>query len=369
MLQDFLVANRSEIIERVQRRAQARRGSESGGVELQRGVPILLTQIAAALAEANTLRARGAQASTTKIGETAAQHGHQLLRAGLSVAEAVNSYGDVCQVVTQLAVEADAAISVREFHVLNECLDEAIAGAVSAYASQRERDLVYQGSERLGILAHEMRNLLNTMTLSFAIVRQGKVGLGGSTGAMLARSMSGLSALVDRSVAEARSVAGASKLEAISMVEFMKEMQVSGAAHADGYGLQLTVHPVDRDLVIDGDWQLLASAVSNLLQNAFKFSRPGGRVSLAARVSGDRVLIEVCDECGGLPEGETERLFRPPAQVGSVRSGAGLGLSIARSAVHANNGEIHVRDIPGTGCVFSIELRRRPEADPSAIAV
>jgi signal transduction histidine kinase len=368
MLQDFLVANRSEIIERVRLRARGRRASESDVGETH-GVPILLTQIADAVADASALRALGAHTRPKEIGESAVQHGNQLLRDGSSIEEVVNSYGDVCQVVTQLAVEADAAISVREFHVFNNCLDEAIAGAVSAYARQRERDLVYQGSERLGVLAHEMRNLLNIMTLSFAIVRQGKVGLGGSTGAMLARSMAGLSALVDRSVAEVRSAAGASKLEAISMVDFMKEMQVSGAAHAEGYGLQLTVHPVDRDLVIDGDWQLLASAVSNLLQNAFKFSRPNGRVSLATRASGDRVLIEVCDECGGLPEGEIERLFRTPAQVGSVRSGAGLGLSIARSAVHANNGEIHVRDIPGTGCVFSIELRRRPEADPSAIAV
>lgn len=369
MLQDFLVANRSEIIERVRRRVQARQTRAAGVGESHHGVAVLLSQITDALADANALRALGAQAKARDIVETAAQHGKQLLRGGSSIAEVVSSYGDVCQVVTQLAIEAHAAISAEDFHVFNNCLDEAITGAVSAYASQRERDLAYQGSERLGVLAHEMRNLLNTITLSFAIVRQGKVGLGGSAGAMLARSISGLSTLVDRSVAEVRSEAGASNPEAISMVEFMKEMQVSGAAHADSYGLQFTVHPVDRDLVIDADWQLLASAVSNLIQNAFKFTRPGGRVSLEARVSGDRVLIEVCDECGGLPGGESERLFRPLAMDGSVRSGAGLGLSIARSATQANNGEIHVRDIPGTGCVFTIELHRRPETSSSAIAV
>jgi signal transduction histidine kinase len=185
---------------------------------------------------------------------------------------------------------------------------------------------------------------------------------------MLARSMSGLCALVDRSVAEVRLETGTPKLGPISMVEFMEEMQVSGAVHAEGYGLQLTVEPVDRDLIVDADWQLLASAVSNLLQNAFKFSRAAGHVSLAAHATADRVLIDVCDECGGLPPGKVQNLFRPFIQGSPDRSGIGLGLSIALSAVRANAGDIHVRDIPGKGCVFTIDLPRRPRA-PVALAI
>ncbi|HEY0468613.1 MAG TPA: ATP-binding protein [Polyangiaceae bacterium] len=179
---------------------------------------------------------------------------------------------------------------------------------------------------------------------------------------MLARSMAGLCTLVDRAVAEVRLEAGALKLEPIFLLQFMEEMQVTGAVHAEGYGVQLVVHPVDRELVIDGDWQLLASAVSNLLQNAFKFSRAQGRVSLSARASADRVLIEVSDECGGLPPGKAKDLFRPFGQSSADRSGLGLGLSIARSAAHANGGEIRVRDVPGTGCVFTVDLPRRPDA-------
>jgi signal transduction histidine kinase len=359
MLREFIVANRGEIIERARARVSERTGAKSNDARLDHGVPILLTQIVDALTEASTLRLVGAAAPTTAINDTAALHGQELLKDGLTVAQVVNGYGDVCQVVTELAAEATVVISAQEFHVFNKCLDEAVAGAVTAYGRQRERDLAYEGTERLGVLAHEMRNLLNTMTLSFAIIREGKVGLGGSTGAMLARSMSGLCALVDRSVAEVRLEAGAPKLEAISMVEFIEEMQVSGSVHAEGYGLQLTVHPVDRDLMIDGDWQLLASAVSNLLQNAFKFSRPQGHISLTTRVTADRVLIEVGDECGGLPPGKAQDLFRPFVQGSADRSGLGLGLAIARSAARANAGDIRVRDIPGTGCVFTIDLPRR----------
>jgi len=368
MLQEFIVANRGEIVDRVGQRAMGRTGQGGVATKPEQGVPVLLTQIVDALAEASILRILRSESATTTINDSAALHGQQLLRDGFTITQVVNGYGDLCQVVTQLAGELNALISARDFHIFNRCLDEAIAGAVSAFAQQRERDLAYEGTERIGVLAHEMRNLLNTMSLSFALIREGKVGLGGSTGAMLARSMAGLCTLVDRSVTEVRLEAGRLKLEPISLSRFLEEMQVTGAVHADGYGIQLTVHPVDRDLTIEGDWQFLSSAVSNLLQNAFKFSRARGRASLSARTSEDRVLIEVSDECGGLPPGKAEDLFRPFSQGSSDRSGLGLGLLIARSAVRANGGEIRVRDVPGTGCVFVLDLPwRRPT--PGQLAV
>jgi signal transduction histidine kinase len=305
--------------------------------------------------------------SAEKINDSAALNGHDLLRNGLTVAEVVNGYGDVCQVVTELATERNAAISAEEFHTFNQCLDGAIAGAVTAYGKQREHDLGDVGTERLGVLAHELGNLLNTAKLSFSMIQKGKVGVGGSTGAMLVRSLSGLGALVDRSLAEVRLEAGAPKLQPISVVEFIQEVEVSAAMEAEGYGLHLAVHSVESDVTIDADWHLLASAVSNLLQNAFKFSRPHGHVALTTRITSDRVLIDISDECGGLPRGKAEEMFRPFTQGSSDRSGLGLGLSIALNAARANCGDIHVQDIPGKGCVFTIDLPRRPV--PSAGAV
>ena len=366
MLQAFIVANGAEIVTRVKLRVNGRAPPVSLDAALAHGVPLLLSQIVEALTAARTIRLL-TTASTT-ISEAGAVQGHELLKSGLTVAQVVSSYGDVCQVVTELAGEADITITPHEYQVFNHCLDEAVTGAVTAYAEHRERDLAYEGTERLGMLAHEMRNLLNTMTLSFAIIRQGKVGLGGSTGAMLERSIAGLCALVDRSVTEVRAETEKPNLQPISVLEFMKEMQVSGGVHAEQYGLQLTVHPVDRELTIDGDWHLLASAVSNLLQNAFKFSRARGSVSLSTRVTSDRILIDVSDECGGLPFGRSEDLFRPFVQGSANRSGLGLGLSIARNAARANAGDIHVRDIPGTGCVFTVDLPRGADI-PASLAV
>jgi signal transduction histidine kinase len=94
------------------------------------------------------------------------------------------------------------------------------------------------------------------------------------------------------------------------------------------------------------------------LQNAFKFSRAHGHVSLTTSATPDSVLFEVEDECGGLPAGTAEELFLPFTQGGENRKGVGLGLSISRRGVEANGGKVHVRDLPGKGCVFTITLPR-----------
>jgi len=127
---------------------------------------------------------------------------------------------------------------------------------------------------------------------------------------------------------------------------------------ATSRGRAFTSGPVDEGLLVDADRPMLISAIVNLLENAFKFTRPGGHVSLTVRGVVQHVFIEVQDECGGLPQGLSEELFKPFEQRGSDRSGVGLGLSISRRAVEANGGKLRVRDLPGSGCVFSIQLPR-----------
>jgi len=365
MLHDFILANRERIIERARRRVRERRAPRTSEAKLENGIPLFLTQLVHALVPAGAAQVEGDggdAASSRRITDTAALHGHDLLRDGFTVAQVVHGYGDVCQVVTELASETQAAISSEDFQAFNGCLDDAIAGAVTAYGRQRERDLAYEGTERRGVLAHELRNLLNTAILSFDAMKKGRVGFGGSTGAIHSRSLAGLCALVEGSLAEVRLEAGVPSIERVSVAAFIEEVAISAAMQAEGLGLRLTVDAVDGDLVVDADWQLLASAVSNLLQNAFKFTRARGSVHLAVRATTDRVLIDVSDECGGFPREKMKDVFGPFKRGASDRSGLGLGLSIALSAVRANSGDIHLRDIPGKGCVFTIDLPRSRRA-------
>jgi hypothetical protein len=113
---------------------------------------------------------------------------------------------------------------------------------------------------------------------------------------------------------------------------------------------------------------MLFSAVTNLLQNAFKFTKPRTEVSLNVYSIAERVLIDVVDHCGGLPPGATEQMFVPFKQTREDRSGVGLGLSICRRNVEANNGVLSVRDLPNSGCVFTIDLPRLSLSNTTASA-
>ena len=357
MLDVFINANREAIIARAQTRVASRTSPKPSAEELANGIPVFLDQLGEAL--------RLAKASDVidheRIAESAGRHGHDLLGMGLTIGQVVHDYGDVCQVITELAVEQHAPISAEEFRTLNLCLDDAIAVAVTEYARQRERSIADHGTERLGILAHELRNLLNSATLSLESIKSGLVPVGGSTGLVLSRSLMGLRDLIDRSLAEVRLEAGVEHLESVSVAEFIEELEIGASIQARARGLHFAVQCADRTLTIEGDRQVLAAAVANLLQNAFKFTHEHGNVSLTARATADRVLFDIEDECGGLPPGDPEALFRPFQQRGTDRSGVGLGLYICYKAAKANSGELRVRDLPGKGCVFTLDLpRKRP---------
>jgi signal transduction histidine kinase len=350
MLHEFLESKRAQIIARAKAKVAARAVPRATEAELTHGVPLFLDQLIDIM--------RRSALPTHEMNASARKHGHEMLRLGFGVGQVVHDYGDVCQAVTELAFELDAQITIDEFHTLNRCLDDAIAQAVTEYTRLREKSLTDEGTERLGVLAHEMRNCLSTAVLSFGILKSGSVTIGGSTGALLDRSLKGLNDLIDRSLAEVRLESTIQRREPILVAEFIEEMEIAAIMEAKTRGHQLTVEKVEYGIVIEADRQLLAAAIANLLQNAFKFSQPGGHVRLRTRATADFVFIDIEDECGGLLPAQADSLFRPFRQRGADRSGLGLGLSISRKAVHLSGGEIRVRNIAGQGCVFTVELPR-----------
>ncbi len=229
-----------------------------------------------------------------------------------------------------------------------------MAGAVTEYGRLRD----HEGTERLGRLSHELRNLLNTSLLAFEVLKTGSVGLAGSTGAVLAHSLGGLRNLLDRELAEVRLGAGILHRESVVVSEFIEDVEVAAALDANARGLELSVTSIVEEVSVFADRQILTSVVSNLLQNAFKFTRSGSRVALRAGATAERVLIDVEDQCGGLTVEKIEGLFRPFEQQNSDRTGLGLGLGICERGARANDGMIHVRSQAGIGCVFTVDLPR-----------
>ncbi|HUF92690.1 MAG TPA: HAMP domain-containing sensor histidine kinase, partial [Candidatus Limnocylindria bacterium] len=205
--------------------------------------------------------------------------------------------------------------------------------------------------------AHELRNLIHTAILSVAAIKRGDVGLAGATGAVLDRSLAGLRDLIDRTLVEVRLTAGIpDRRERVLVADFIEEIQIAAGLDATTRGLALSVPHIDERLAIEADRQILSGAVANLLQNAVKFTRFHGHIGLRAYATAGRVLIEVEDECGGLPPGVAEDMFRPFEQLNTKRTGLGLGLAISRRGVEANGGRLTVRNLPGKGCMFTVDL-------------
>jgi signal transduction histidine kinase len=356
MLHEFIAMNREEIIRRCREKVAMRSVPPPTEAEIDHGVPVFLDQLADAL--------RLGLTSTPEIGSTAIQHGHDLLRQGFTVSQVVHDYGDVCQAVTDLAVDLKAPISTDDFRTLNRCLDEAIAGAVTEYGREQNQSTLdgesARANERFGFLAHELRNLTNTAIFAFEVLKTGNVGVAGSTGTVLHRSLMGLRALIGRSLTESRLTQATQHPEPFPVSGFIEELSAAAILEANAHGIRLIVMPVEKAVTIEADRQVLGAVVGNLLQNAFKFSRPRTTVILRVGASAERVLIEIEDECGGLPSGNVNELFRPFEQRGTNRTGVGLGLAFSRWGVQANRGRIYARNLPGKGCIFTIDLPRFP---------
>ncbi|MEO8924207.1 MAG: HAMP domain-containing sensor histidine kinase [Caldimonas sp.] len=373
MMHNFLANNRANLIARCKAKVASRLERVATEDQLKNGIPMFLDQLTRTLqaeqggeSEASVKisgRSVGTTVERSEMAISATAYGKEMLTLGYTVDQVVHDYGDLCQSITDLAYERDAPFAVDEFRTLNRCLDNAVADAVTEFSFAKEAALTRRqtldANERLGSLAHELRNALNISNLAFHALEAGTLPVAGATGAVLKRSLTSLGGLIDRALGEIRDTVGGGPRHLIfSLAVFIAEAKAGADLAARAQGCTLVAVEVDPLLGIYADRDLIMAALSNLLHNAFKFTHPLTQVTLNAYALQERILIDVSDHCGGLPATMTSTAFAPFARRGSDRSGLGLGLSIARQGVESQGGTLSARDVPGTGCVFTINLPR-----------
>ena len=270
MLHEFLSVNREEIIARTRAKVANRPVPRATEAELENGIPLFLTQLI------DMLQSPATELGAAAIGESAARHGDEMRRMGFTVGQIVHDYGGLCQAITELAVEKSASIGSAEFKVLNGCLDDAVAFAVTEFSRQREQSIVNQGVEHLGILAHEMRNALNTAVLAFSALQSGVVGTNGSTSTVVLRSMARMRELLDRSFAEVRLKAGIQKRTQVLVSAIIEEVGSLPRSKLSSAAWNSWSSTVPANIVIHADPQILVSAFSNLIQKRVQVHPPHG---------------------------------------------------------------------------------------------
>ncbi|MES2262381.1 MAG: HAMP domain-containing sensor histidine kinase [Pseudomonadota bacterium] len=381
MMHEFLSTNRHELERRCREKVAVRPARAASRQQLERGIPIFLDQLIRTLQAEQIGRlsvglampgaSSGDAEPLSELESSGATHGGELLTLGYSINQVVHDYGDLCQAVTDLALAQNENFEFDEFRMLNRCLDNGIADAVTEFSQQRDiviaDEQALETNERLGFFAHELRNHLNTATLALAAIKSANVGVSGATGAVLDRSLVALRTLIDRSLTEVRIGAGMTLRRTVfSLSNFIGEVKYSALLEAMLLDCEFHVENVPVSLVIDADKDLLFSALGNLLQNAFKFSGRKGMVTLSVDACSERVTISVRDSGPGLSAGAAQAMFLPFTQSGANKTGLGLGLSIARRSVEANGGLLTVDSVLGSGCVFTIDLPRRAASTGSA---
>ncbi len=286
----------------------------------------------------------------------ARSHGRQRFHAGYDIAAVIREHLALRDVIFEVVSENGYRPDLAEVGSVAKFLFSALAETASTYAIERDREVSEQAERYIGFLAHELRNPLGTARLALSLLRE-KGEIADSPAAHgLDRALGKIQELLDGALTDfVTRRAPRAHRTMIDVGRFLEDVVAESAAEAEAKGVATAIE-LDAPIQLAADLRLLRSAVSNLVRNAIKFSRPGTAVRVQASRADRHVSISVTDGCGGLPPGSVERLFNPFVQAGADRSGFGLGLAIARQAAEAHDGAVRVHDLPGQGCVFVLDI-------------
>jgi PAS domain S-box-containing protein len=229
-------------------------------------------------------------------------------------------------------------------------------------AELREADR--RKDEFLGMLAHELRNpLAAVMTAGEVLHRQNNPADAGKLVAVIRRQTRALARMVDDLLDVSRVTLGKIELtrEPLLVGELVARTADANREAITNAGLTFRVDVDPQPLWVDGDVTRLEQVLSNLLNNAVKFTAAGGAIDLRAGREGDRVIIRVRDTGSGIEPSLLPRIFELFVQgdtsLARAKSGLGIGLALVRKLVRLHGGDVTATsEGAGKGAEFTITL-------------
>lgn len=225
------------------------------------------------------------------------------------------------------------------------------------------------GEHHLAMIAHELRNPLSNVQSGMKILEMApSEEVARNTRELIRRQLDFLAGLVSDLLEATRSNMGSwrltqSQTDAHHIIQLA--LQLCGES-AKAPGISVALPSLSENRPFNGDAHRLAQALSNLIDNAVKFTPSDGKILISASYNEHEVCIVVSDTGIGLTEEQRRALFRPFAQIEAARSwspnGLGLGLFISKSIVEAHGGKIEVRsEGPHKGAAFSLRIPLTPK--------
>lgn len=353
-LAELLSERREEVIRRWTEGVRPPLGLEAmPRAELLQSIPDLLDDITYFLTQPREVPPGE---STEQI---SGAHGRHRFAIGFDLKEVIREFDVLLDVIADMIHDYQPRVELEGWKRLYQWLFSSMREAVAAYIRERDLQLDEQASEHLAFLAHELRNPITSVRLALEVLEKNLAPRKYRATEVMQTNLERILELIDTQLVELRLRAGLRpQLEELAADDFLHD--VAGGLSANARSKHQTIEVQSEPIHLEADPRLLRSVLLNLLGNAIKFSPEGATIRIRGRQDGERIVLSVLDQCGGLPEGQAEKMFSPFVQMGRNRTGHGLGLAIAKQATEAHEGSIRVHDYRGRGCEFIVDLPLRP---------
>jgi signal transduction histidine kinase len=286
------------------------------------------------------------------------------------------------QALSETLAAANAQLSAANESLEIEVAERRRAEDVSLHLAESLRKLDRRKDVFLATLAHELRNPLAPIRSAVAVLRDGRADPAATTHTLdvIERQLKQLVRLVDDLLDVSRITYDRIELkrqqvDVATILSAAREM-ILPAIELRQQKLELDIQPIP--LEVEGDPQRLAQVFGNLLNNASKYTPPGGSIVLSAALVDERVVVSVSDDGIGIPAEDLQGVFELFVQVDASREhaqgGLGIGLTLVKRLVEMHGGSVTACSAgPGQGSRFVVELpatsKRRDDSPPVAAPV
>ncbi|MGE5171862.1 MAG: response regulator, partial [Rudaea sp.] len=268
--------------------------------------------------------------------------------------------------VLTLGIEAPSrAFDADALAMISELASRGATALDNALLFRKIQDEDQRKNEFLAMLAHELRNPLAPISNAVHIMRVSEDDLGKIAWAreLIARQLKQLVRLVDDLLDVSRITRGKIelKMEAIDVAQVVAAALETSKPNIDAQRHTLSVQVPEEPLRVLGDFARVAQVLSNLVNNAAKYTPKGGRISLSAAREGAEIVFRVRDSGVGIPAEYLSTIFDPFTQVDRTlarsHGGLGIGLTLVRRLVEMQNGSVTVRsEGRNRGSEFTVRL-------------
>ncbi|HEX3096677.1 MAG TPA: GAF domain-containing sensor histidine kinase [Usitatibacter sp.] len=283
----------------------------------------------------------------------------------------MRSHDRVCGALTFSTAESGRRYSEIHLRAAEDLARRCAIAIENALLLGALREADRRKDEFIAILAHELRNPLAPMRNAVEIVRKSAGGVPEARWAneVIERQVGHLSRLVDDLLDVSRISRGSIELrrEPVSLASVVEAAVESSRPAIESARHELSVILAPEPIDLEADAVRLSQVLSNLLNNAARYTHAGGRVTVRAAREGNDAVVRVIDDGVGIPPQMLDRIFemfvQVPAAGGPGHGGLGIGLTLVKRLVELHGGTVEARSAgPGQGSEFVVRLPAVPAA-------